>query len=651
MRALFLMMILKCSLSLEKSKLIHEGSCGESCLDIVLFSEAYESERRFESDVRRLVEESVQKRNVGLNFMKDRINVRAYFVKSQSDGTTAFGLHREEEYRSILPSSWSYEKVKGLCKSEGDRCDLPVLLVNTPFYGGLGDEIPIVSSSPTSGRTSFLHEIGHALGDFGEEYDGGSDYSGANFALTKRPCRHNEKSRKNEAGHDVWPCVSWTKHVSPSFTSESSAFVLGEYPWIDLKRPFERSINLDSVELTNGGNANVLKIAFSAARSLDSMWRSDLVLSLNGREIDIPSPRSVPNDLSSYDSKAIENMQHDRHFYDIPPITITENMRHDIVRVKLRAHHDNVLLCHFYVWAYEHVSSNENSIGTFPVFDSKGKVVGFRPTKSNCIMRDMTSSTFCPVCRDAMMRKTLSITSTKTKMMRGQSDVTLSNTNPSSFQLVLASEILLFMFGLNYFFNRLRGKGRQSSILLVICAVFMFAIFVPTILLGTLMSVEESTSSTTIIRGAPPHHPHYNHHRSWVGLESNNDDDDKIKMRCRSTSPSLNSDVVDDLGFRCKRVDLSEDGCCPSSSTQQHSCKACDKADQKNHRCCDEYESCVSCCMESPYSSKNLPHGVAFCNHLEKDKFAFCSCRCRTHSDHLAHQNAYKSPKHFCFGT
>ena len=176
----------------------------------------------------------------------------------------------------------------------------------------------------------------------------------------------------------------------------------------------------------------------------------------------------------------------------------------------------------------------------------------------------------------------------------------------------------------------------------------MFAIFVPTMLLGTLMSVEESTSSTTI-RGAPPHHPHYNHHRSWVGLESNNDDDDKIKMRCRSTSPSLNSDVVDDLGFRCKRVDLLEDGCCPSSSTQ-HSCKACDNADQKNHRCCDEYESCVSCCMKGPYSSKNLPHGVAFCNHLEKDKFAFCSCRCRTHSDHLAHQNAYKSPKHFCFG-
>ena len=252
--------------------------------------------------------------------------------------------------------------------------------------------------------------------------------------------------------------VSWTKHVSPSFTSESSALLLANWPWINLKRPFERTINLDRVELTNGGNANVLKIAFSAARSLDSTWRSNLVLSLNGREIDIPSPRSVPNDLSSYDSKAIENMQHDRHFYDIPPITITENMRRDLIRVKLRARHDNVLLCHFYVWAYEHVSSNENSIGTFPVFDSEGKIVGYRPTKSNCIMRDMTSSTFCPVCRDAMMRKTLSIT-TKTKMMRGQSVTSLSN-NPSSFQLVLASEILLFLFGQ----NSTIGSGKRTTV-------------------------------------------------------------------------------------------------------------------------------------------------------------------------------------------
>lgn len=143
-----------------------------------MFSEAYESPEAFYKDVERLILTSVTKPLVGLHFIQDRINIRAYYVSPISSSSSAFGLFREEEFRSILPSSWSYEKVRRLCDPEGDRCDLPIILVNTPFYGGFGDDIPIVSSSLTSGRTSFLHEIGHALGDFGEEYDAGDDYSG-----------------------------------------------------------------------------------------------------------------------------------------------------------------------------------------------------------------------------------------------------------------------------------------------------------------------------------------------------------------------------------------------------------------------------------------------------------------------------------------
>ena len=175
--------------------------------------------------------------------------------------------------------------------------------------------------------------------------------------------------------------------MSPSFTSESSALVLADWPWINLKRPFERTINLDRVELTNGGHANVLKIAFSAARSLDTTWRSNLVLSLNGREIDIPSPRSVPNDLSSYDSKAIENMQHDRHFYDIPPIIITENMRKGAIRVKIRARRENSLqIC--VCMGTQDISLSESAGNLSSRFEWRG--CSFRPTRSACVMRDMT---------------------------------------------------------------------------------------------------------------------------------------------------------------------------------------------------------------------------------------------------------------------
>ena len=178
----------------------------------------------------------------------------------------------------------------------------------------------------------------------------------------------------------------------------------------------------------------------------------------------------------------------------------------------------------------------------------------------------------------------------------------------------------------------------------------MFAVFIPTLLLGTLMHFEDSNLIGKTIRGAPPptHHHHHHHHRSWVGLKSDNDVNKNV-LRCRTTSPLSNGFVVDDLGFRCERKSLLKDGCCPASS-KQHTCDLCGNVDQNSHRCCNAYESCVSCCMGSSYNSKNLPHGVAFCDRVAKDKFAFCSCRCRTHSEHTIHENAYKSPQHYCFG-
>merc|ERR1712185_522878 len=88
-----------------------------------------------------------------------------------------------------------------------------VLLAHDKFYGGLGDEIAIVSSSPTSGRIGFRHELGHNFADIGEEYDGGQDYSGGNFALTRRLCREGEGPRTVPIGggifRNVWPCISW----------------------------------------------------------------------------------------------------------------------------------------------------------------------------------------------------------------------------------------------------------------------------------------------------------------------------------------------------------------------------------------------------------------------------------------------------------
>ncbi|KAH8046444.1 IgA peptidase M64 [Aureococcus anophagefferens] len=55
------------------------------------------------------------------------------------------------------------------------------LLANDPYYGGLGDDVIIATASKTSGALALRHELGHVLGDVGEEYDGRRGLQRAQF--------------------------------------------------------------------------------------------------------------------------------------------------------------------------------------------------------------------------------------------------------------------------------------------------------------------------------------------------------------------------------------------------------------------------------------------------------------------------------------
>lgn len=71
------------------------------------------------------------------------------------------------------------------CTATGpSACDFPSLIGNDEFYGGLGGEFTISTRSETSGTIVLRHELGHNLIDVGEEYDGGSVYSGVNASPT-----------------------------------------------------------------------------------------------------------------------------------------------------------------------------------------------------------------------------------------------------------------------------------------------------------------------------------------------------------------------------------------------------------------------------------------------------------------------------------
>ena len=105
-----------------------------------------------------------------------------------------------------------------------------------------------MSSSPTTGTIGLRHELGHNFADIGEEYDGGQDYSGGNFAQTRRICQKDEGPRTVNFGNgvvrDIWPCIAWTKWLTASLPvgmdvvpEETSALLLAQWPWHQFETP------------------------------------------------------------------------------------------------------------------------------------------------------------------------------------------------------------------------------------------------------------------------------------------------------------------------------------------------------------------------------------------------------------------------------
>ena len=130
--------------------------------------------------------------------------------------TPAFSLRREDgPLRTVAPPGSGrdvYRKAKRVCAAVAPGCDHVLLMARDEWYGGLGDEVAIFTASPSSGALALRHELGHILADIGEEYDGGSDYSGPNFSESTRLCRANEQPRRVQTVdgvRQVWPCISW----------------------------------------------------------------------------------------------------------------------------------------------------------------------------------------------------------------------------------------------------------------------------------------------------------------------------------------------------------------------------------------------------------------------------------------------------------
>jgi hypothetical protein len=208
------------------------------------------------------------------------------------------------------------------------------------------------------------HEMGHNFVDVGEEYDNGQVYSGVNAARSLAT-------------------VGWKSWLSGDSTpkEERAIYRLLEYPWADLSKG-EQTFSFNS-----DGNYNrwYLLVSVSAAGEEDS-----LEFVLDGEVL--------PWATRGFD---------DREFYNWYGESGFTNGRHTItVRSKTASTNPDIprMICSITLHEFgteEEFHIDNTYVSAYPTW-SVSRTKTLRPTNAGCLMRNMTHSEFCPVCKEGM---------------------------------------------------------------------------------------------------------------------------------------------------------------------------------------------------------------------------------------------------------
>jgi len=366
----------------EVRKLVDNGP-DRNRVDIVFMGDGYTLEERekFFADMQRLVNDMF----IGDTFQSflPLFNVHALFRPSKESGIgvdgkwkdTSFRLYRDgTELRGIYVAN--PKAAREACRSVGQySCDFPSLIGNDPYYGGLGGEFVISTSSNKSGTVVLRHELGHSLIDVGEEYDGGQVYSGVNA---------ERWSIQN---------IKW-KHwlTDPVPREEKNVIRAQDYAWYDLKKgPYKVKFNSD-------GNWKrwSLKISHSGVDTDDSFE-----VYLDGKRLNWTSPGGYDRDFSEWDGEeGFSAGAHEIEFrqgakYDDEPVDGSRPIRQ---------------LCS--VTMHEFMGEDQyrfdNSIiSAYPTYDLYGRKT-WRSNHELCLMRNMASTQFCSICKEGLWHRLLS---------------------------------------------------------------------------------------------------------------------------------------------------------------------------------------------------------------------------------------------------
>ncbi|KAI8910912.1 IgA peptidase M64-domain-containing protein [Gorgonomyces haynaldii] len=354
----------------EVKSIIYSGA-PENRIDVVFMGDGYTVQERdlFFSDISRLVNDMWSATTFAA--VLPLFNVWAVYRPSVESGigtggkprNTAFGLYRDgTELRGIYPSK--PKDIREACKAVGAyACDYPSVIGNDPYYGGLGGEFVIGTSSETSGTIVLRHEMGHNLVNVGEEYDNGQVYDGVNSSPSLDD-------------------IKWTEWLTEDqIVEQKQITIVKDYAWTDLaKGPYK-------ISFKSNGNYNRWMLKVSTSGFPD---QGSLIVTLDGSRLDWNSTGNYDRSFTEWSSdKGLAAGWHELVFKEAYPAQVGKPI-HQLCSVDMHE------------YAAEPEFHMDNSyIGAFPTYDIKGQVT-YRPTNEGCLMRNMSQHEFCSVCKQGL---------------------------------------------------------------------------------------------------------------------------------------------------------------------------------------------------------------------------------------------------------
>jgi len=200
----------------------------------------------------------------------------------------------------------------------------------------------------------------------GEEYDGGSVYRGVNFASTLNVgWRH------------------WLTEPAVPVVSQDAAILVQNYAWYDLARGTYR------IPFTSTGNYHRWLLRFTVS---GCEVPGAIQIRLDGRILDWQTRGNLDRTFFTYYvEETLAAGSHMLEYQSMIPPPAGNPIRQ---------------LCSVTLHEYKRENSgfrfDNEYIGAYRSWRQGGALAGYRPTNEKCLMRNMSSEDFCPVCREGM---------------------------------------------------------------------------------------------------------------------------------------------------------------------------------------------------------------------------------------------------------